>query len=287
MALISENDQKVIAGIRGEFDRFMAMRAAKGEHGMHMDIVEYRALSAKTIPYKKPPGYREADVAAFHPAMELRPGLTASIAVPHGRGPFPVMVHAHGLGLRAGHPPEYSPWIRLMASYGFVVVFPDYRLQPEFSYEQQVDDMMFAIGWVQHNAARIQADPARMTLGGDSAAGSLVFDILTRTLADPQGPRFRAFISVDSYLTGQPNEKHVLMERVKPDTQLPPIIMCVGSDDGACLAALEAGNAFAANHKPFDLHVFYGMPHDFMKFPAMDKMHEANDILLKWVRKAV
>ena len=287
MGLISENDQKVINGIRGEFDKFMAMRAAKGEHGMRMDIVEYRELSSKTIPYKNPPGYKPADVAAFHPTMELRPGLTASVAIPHGRGPFPVMVHAHGLGLRAGHPPEYAPWIRLLASYGVVVVFPDYRLQPEFTYEQQVDDMMFAIDWVRHNGAGISADPTRMTLGADSAAGSLSFDILMRTLADPAGPRFKAFVSVDSYLTGQPMQPHTLMQRVKPDTDLPPIIMCVGSDDGAALSALEAANAFAANHKPYELHIFYGMPHDFMKFPLMQKMHEANDILMKWVLKAV
>ena len=287
MALISANDQRVINGIHGEFETFMAKRAAKGEHGMDMPIDEYRELSSKTIPYKKPPGYIEADVAAFYPAYELHPGLTASIAIPHGDGPFPVMVHAHGLGLRAGHPPEYSPWIRLMASYGMVVVFPDYRLQPEATYEDQVADMLSAVEWVKKHGASIHADPARMTLGADSAAGALSFDILTRTLADPAGPRFKAFISVDSYLTGEPQRPHTLMDRVKADTDLPPIIMCVGSEDGASRAAVEAAQALNNVRKPYDLHIFYGMPHDFMKFPLMDKMHEANDILMKWVLKAV
>lgn len=231
MALISENDQQIINGIHGEFTRFMAARAARGETGMDMPIAEYRTLSNKSLLYRKPPGYKEADVASFDPAMQLRPGLTASVSIPRGKGPFPIMVHAHGLGLRAGHPPEYSPWIRLMSSYGFVVIFPDYRLQPEFSYADQVDDMMFAIGWAKANAARLNGDASRITLGADSAAGSLCFDILLRTLDDPTGPRFRAYVSVDSYLAGQPNEKvHTLMKRVKPETPLPPIIMCVGSE---------------------------------------------------------
>ena len=292
MPLISANDQAILDEINAKFP----MRPRPGMHpppgaprgGIPGGVEGYRAAMAKLAPYLKPPGYKEADVALFDPTMAVRPGLTASVSIPHGAGPFPVMVHVHGHGLRAGHPPEYSPWIRLMSSYGFVVVFPDYRLQPEHSYEDQIDDVRTTIGWVRAQAAVLHADPDRMSFGGDSAAGALCFDLLTRTLADPAGPRFRAFHSVDSFLTGDPNEHpHTLMNRVTPHLDLPPIILCVGSDDEAVEAATEASTVFSQNHKPYETHEFWGMPHDFMKWPKLDKMHEANDVLMNWLLRAV
>ena len=41
-------------------------------------------------------------IGAFHEAVELRPGLTADVAVPKGTGPHPVVVYLHGGGWIGG-----------------------------------------------------------------------------------------------------------------------------------------------------------------------------------------
>jgi acetyl esterase/lipase len=289
MSLIPEADQKLV-------NDYLAMIAEDSKPLMALGfnspqgLTAYRAMMAKIVPYTNPPGYKSKPVASFDPAAPLRPGLTAAIAIPHGQGPFPIMIHAHGHGLRAGHPPEYEPWIREMASHGFVVVFPDYRLQPEHSYEDEIDDMYFAATWAKNNARKISGDAERMTLGGDSAGGGLTFDLLLRELAKPDGLRFKAYASIDGVITGETKKDGSdLLTGLQPQTNLPPIFMVVGSRDQthADAVALKAANKFMELKKDYSLSVFYGMPHDFAKFPQLRAMHEANDQLMSFLNAAV
>jgi acetyl esterase/lipase len=283
--IISDSDQKILNRYTAMIQESMKEAAShpqSPEQGLH----DYRSMMIKINPYKFPPGFKSKPVASFDPKHKLREGLTAAISIPLGKGPFPIMVHAHGHGLRAGSPPEYEPWIREMSSYGFVVIYPDYRWQPEHSYEDQVDDMLFAISWAHDNAATIKGDPERMTLGGDSAGGALAFDTLLRTLADPNGRRFRAFASVDGIIAGNGGSGD-LLPRVLPETQLPPVFMVVGSADPLSAASIKAAARFLETKKNYELSVFYGMPHDFEKFPELDAMHEANRRLMEFLKKTV
>jgi acetyl esterase/lipase len=284
---ISENDQKVLA-------RFAAMmQAAQKENATHprdpeTQLRDYRATMLKINPFKFPPGFKSKPVASFEPARELRPGMTASVSIPNGRGPFPILIHGHGHGLRAGRPPEYEPWIREMSSYGFVVIFPDYRWQPDVTYQDQIDDMLFSIKWTQDNAAKINGDVQRLVLGGDSAAGALAFDVLLRTLADPNGPRFKAFTSVDGTITmASQGDGRNLIADLKPELPLPPIYMVVGSADRLASHSIAAAQKFLEIRKDYELAIFYGMPHDFAKFPELDAMKEANRHMMEFLKKAV
>jgi acetyl esterase/lipase len=198
------------------------------------------------------------------------------------------MIHAHGHGLRAGSSPEYEPWIREMSAHGFVVIYPDYRWQSEFTYEDQIDDMTFAVKWAKENAARIKGNAERLTIGGDSAAGALAFDVMLRALADPKGARFKAFVSVDANPAGQPKpDGTTLLTNLKPETDLPPIYMVVGSADNASRSALQMGLKLLEIKKDYTLDVFYGMPHDFAKFPKLSTMVEANRRMMEFLNKAV
>jgi acetyl esterase/lipase len=287
MSVISEKDQKIINDYLAMIQQSMKETAAM-PNTPENQLKGYRTMMLRINPYKYPPGFKLADVASFEPKKELRPGLTAAISIPKGKGPFPVMVHAHGHGLRAGSPPEYTPWIREMSSHGFVVIYPDYRWQPEHTYEEQVEDMLFSLKWVKDNAASIKADAQRMVLGGDSAGAGLAFDVLLRTLADPAGPRFRAFESVDGNINGRPAaDGSDLITRLTPAVDLPPVYMVVGSADNTANAALKAGTKFMEIKKNFQMDIVYGMPHDFEKFPQMDAFKEANTRLMQFLNKAV
>jgi acetyl esterase/lipase len=287
MALISENDQKILNSYTSMIQQSMAEAATHAQTDAQR-LLDYRAMMLKINPYKFPPGVKMKAVASFEPRTPLRDGLTASISIPNGKGPFPIMIHAHGHGLRAGSSPEYTPWIREMSSYGFVVIFPDFRWQPEHTYEDQIDDMNFAIKWAKESAAKIHGDPERMTIGGDSAGGGLAFDVMLRALADPNGQRFKAYASVDGNIEGRTKpDGSDLLTALKPEMDLPPIFMVVGSADHTAVSALKTASKLMEIKKNYELSIMWGMPHDYEKFPEMDAMHVADHRLMEFLNKAV
>lgn len=283
--LISESDQKILNSYTSTLQQLIKENAAMPKTPEN-DLKGYRKLMLAINPYKFPPGFKSKAVASFEPKRELRPGLTAAVSIPKGNGPFPIMIHAHGHGLRAGRPPEYEPWMREMSSYGFVVIYPDYRWQPENSYEDQIEDMTFSVKWAKENAEKIKGNPERLILGGDSAGGGLAFEVLVRTLEDPSGPRFVAYESVDGQIPGQAKPDGTnLLSRLKAEMPIPPIYMVVGSADGLSRAALQTATKLQELKKDYTLDIFYGMPHDFAKFPQLDVMHEANRRMMDFLKK--
>lgn len=56
---------------------------------------------------------------------------------------------------------------------GCRVVFPDYRLAPEYIYPTQHEDSYTVYKWVYDNAATLGIDPAKIAVGGESAGGNL------------------------------------------------------------------------------------------------------------------
>lgn len=287
MPIVSENDAQFIDQLNATMGAAMATITARGQT-IH-DIDAYRYLMDQLLPMQMPTDVPMADVAQWHPHMELADGVTAAVAIPHGDGPFPVLVHAHGHGLMAGHSHEFEPWIRTLASYGFVVVFPDYSHMPEAPYEQLIDEMQIAIDWLCSHGAAIRADPARMVLGGDSAGGGLAFDLLLRNLAREDGARFRAFEGMDGNVDGQimARKGHAsLLDQLTQDTKLPPMILVVGTADFTFPAHLRMATRLNELKKHFEWHVYHGMPHDFAKFPKMEIAQTANRRMMTFLQRA-
>src|SRR5258708_5343965 len=71
------------------------------------------------------------EIGALHEAVEIRPGLSADIAVPKGNGPYPVVVYLHGGGWVAGSPRTHRKLGMHFAAAGFLTINVDYRLAPE------------------------------------------------------------------------------------------------------------------------------------------------------------
>jgi len=84
-------------------------------------------------------------------------------------GPMPVVMFFYGGGWNSGSRADYG-WVgQALASRGFLVVVPDYRLVPEVIYPSFVEDCAAATRWAQDHAADYGGDPSRLLLVGHSA----------------------------------------------------------------------------------------------------------------------
>jgi acetyl esterase len=96
------------------------------------------------------------------------------IYTPRGDAPFPILVFFHGGGWVLGDLDTHDNLCRSLANgAGCIVVSVDYRLAPEHKFPAAVEDAYAATQWVANNAHRINGDPARIAVGGDSAGGNL------------------------------------------------------------------------------------------------------------------
>ena len=113
-------------------------------------------------------------------AVENRkiPGLAGPQAIriysPEGDGPFPVLVYFHGGGWVVGSPNTVDASCRALTNLaGCIVVSSSYRLAPEHTFPAAIDDCYAATRWVALNAAALNADAARIAVGGESAGANL------------------------------------------------------------------------------------------------------------------
>ena len=132
--------------------------------------------------------------------------LYLNVWAPDDRGPHPVFVWIHGGGFTGGY--AFAPIFDGMAfaRAGIVVVTVAYRLGifgflemerllgPEYagSANNGLRDLIAALRWVHNNIASFGGDPARVTVGGESAGAKLT-DILMGT--PDATPLFQQMIS--------------------------------------------------------------------------------------------
>jgi len=97
----------------------------------------------------------------------------AETVAPNGGSP-PLLVFLHGGGFVVCDLETHDEPCRFLCRHaGMHVLSIDYRLAPEHPFPAALHDTETALRWAQQNAATLGADPARITIGGDSAGGNL------------------------------------------------------------------------------------------------------------------
>ena len=110
------------------------------------------------------------------------------IYTPEGDGPFPILAWYHGGGWVIGDLESADGTARNLCVGGkCVVVSVDYRLAPETKFPGPAEDCWAATTWAVNNASSINADSARLAVGGDSAGGNLAAAMCLMA-ADRGGP---------------------------------------------------------------------------------------------------
>jgi len=109
--------------------------------------------------------------------------------------PLPTLVFMHGGGWVACNRTMSAPLARVLASRGFAVVTPGYRLLPQCDREAQLGDVRDAMAWVMGpGAQRFGFDLSRLVVGGESAGAHLV--MRTVQAWNPGWPKPRGIIGV-------------------------------------------------------------------------------------------
>jgi acetyl esterase len=143
--------------------------------------------------------------ASAHPAepvaetrdLEIAPGLGVRVYRPDGvGGDEALLLYFHGGGGAIGDLDSHDAVCRTLANAsGAVTVAVDYRLGPEHRFPAGWEDACTAWRWALENAGSLDADPARIAVGGDSAGGGLAASLAQRaTAGGGPGPVFQLLI---------------------------------------------------------------------------------------------
>lgn len=140
--------------------------------GYKRDVVQFLATLSRTrVPAHRPiAGAVEKDVV-YSPGT----GLQMDIYRPPSKTPVPVVIVVHGGGWEAGDKVTYvTPLFEPLARAGLAWVSIDYRLTPAVSHVEQLEDVRQAIRFVRAEHRRLNIDPSRIFLLGESASGQMV-----------------------------------------------------------------------------------------------------------------
>lgn len=170
--------KKAVTTVDGrELDPGMGLLAAQTAGAPPMDTLtpeEARAGARDGFTLMNAPRMKGAGVTEM-----TIPGPGGSLAVRHywpasQEGSGALMVYFHMGGCVIGDLDTCDHFCsRIAARTGAGVLSVDYRLAPEHRYPAAVEDALAAFRWARDNAARLNADPAHISVGGDSAGGYL------------------------------------------------------------------------------------------------------------------
>lgn len=143
--------------------------------------------------------YAQAGGASAHPTQRL------DLYLPRGRD-WPTLIFVHGGSFEQGDKDLeiagldiYGNVGRFYAARGLAVALVGYRLQPEVSWPEQVDDVAAALAWVVRNVPR-RGGSGRVYLSGHSAgawlAGRVALDEAVLARHDLEPGRIAGVITV-------------------------------------------------------------------------------------------
>jgi len=186
---------------------------------------------------------------------------------------LPVLVYYHGGGWVVGDLDSHDWTCRMLANAAdCAVVSVDYRLAPEHRFPAAYEDALAAVKWIAAHAAALRIDPARISVGGDSAGGNLAAavaitlrdegrirlksQVLTYPIVDltaPYDPRFAQGVAltnasmqyyIDAYAPDIAQRKDWRASPLfaKSLKGLPPALVIVAGFDPLC----AEGEAYAA-----------------------------------------
>lgn len=130
-----------------------------------------------------------SDLTIQRPGAPIPARIFRSVPLHAQESAAPALVFFHGGGWMIGDLDTHDQLCRRLANEtGGTVVSVDYRLAPEHKFPAAVEDALHAVEWTSLNSDELGIDPARLSVGGDSAGGNLA---AVAALANRGGPGVR------------------------------------------------------------------------------------------------
>ena len=195
---------------------------------------------------------------------------------------LPVAVFFYGGAWNSGRRQDYAFAAQALASRGFLVVIPDYRVFPQVIYPDFVDDCARAVRWAQDHAGAYGGDPARTLLIGHSAGAYMALQLamddrfLQTAGVSPgsikgaiglSGPYdFYPFVRPDAHdafgpYKGDPRTSQPITYAALPGR--PPVLLIAGGqdDDVDPQNSVRMDKALKAAGNPSTLHIYPTLNH--------------------------
>jgi acetyl esterase len=132
---------------------------------------------------------------------------------PDGGSAGPLLVFFHGGGFVLGDLDTHDEACRLLCRHaGHQVLSVAYRLAPEHPFPAPLDDALAAFRWAVAHAAELGADPSQVSVGGDSAGGTLAAVVSLLTAREPVRPLAQLLIYPATDRT-RPRPSHQLFDQ--------------------------------------------------------------------------
>ena len=164
--------------------RLLVLEPVDTPHESKRAIYEY--LGGTSVAGKKHDvDIKDFEVPAAHP-------VPIRIYRPKGtQGPLPTLFWIHGGGWVLGSIASHDVFCRRLCKEANVaVVACDYRLAPEHPFPAAQEDVTAVWNWIRTHANEQDFDPDRLSMGGDSAGGTLTA-ILCQQLPVAERPAFQ------------------------------------------------------------------------------------------------
>ncbi len=331
----SEQSQRYCSAVReqgGECDLLLVEGAihrpenwtpAQWHYKPHLVAWLYRTLDVEPLahqPYAHDNLHKDI---VYNPAASgdaARPDLKLDAWIPDGPGPFPVVILVHGGGWEAGDKVTYlTPLFEPLARAGFAWFSIDYRLTPDHSHAEQLEDLRRAIRFVRHEATRFKIDPDRIALLGESASGQMavllgasecpgreeavdpierepcrvqatvsfygVYDFLPMVRnASPRSLLHRLFgINVLDDHARKRLKDYSPLYRVR--AQMPPLLLIHGTNETLWEDAVNLKERLQALGADFELIALQGAPHGMENWEGHPNWESYKPRLIEWLNR--
>jgi acetyl esterase len=230
--------------------------------------------------------------------------LTLDLWTPAGRGPFPLVMLAHGGGWEAGDRVTYiAPLFEALARAGFAWCSIDYRLTPQVLHAGQLRDLRTALAFVRAQATALDLDASRIVLVGESASAQMV------TLTAAADSRLAGVVSFYGVYDFAPMvtdaSPRSLLARLFGRTtfddaaratlrayspihavhrRMPPVLLVHGTNERLWDQGVAMAGALKQAGVPSELVRLEGAPHGMENWEGVDEWRHYKARVIDWIR---